>query len=247
MTKRLFLIPNYNHPDTIADVVRNCLPYGDDIVIVDDGSNAYTKEKIREAQDLSEHVHVITLAANSGKGGAVLAGFRWAIDQGYSHVFQLDADGQQDARAIPDFLKASDDNPRALICGYPVYDESVPASRKWGRLITDFWVMINTVSLAYRDTLCGFRIYPMEAVGRWLAASPTIGLRMDFDCDVLVQLYWSGVKPINLPVRIFYPPDGISHFHAIENLYLSKMHARNFFGMLIRLPRLVARHFHADN
>lgn len=247
MTKRLFLIPNYNHPDTIADVVRNCLPYGDDILIVDDGSNAYTKEKIREASRFSDRIHVLTLADNCGKGGAVLAGFRWALDQGYSHVFQLDADGQQDAGAIADFLKASEANPCALICGYPVYDDSVPAARKWGRLITDFWVMINTVSLAYRDTLCGFRIYPMEAVGRWLAASPTIGLRMDFDCDVLVQLYWSGVKPINLPVRIFYLPDGISHFHAIENLYLSKMHARNFFGMLIRLPRLVARHFHADN
>ena len=247
MTKRLFLISNYNHPDTIADVVRNCLPYGDDILIVDDGSNAYTKEKIREASRFSDRIHVLTLADNCGKGGAVLAGFRWALDQGYSHVFQLDADGQQDAGAIAHFLKASDANPHALICGYPIYDDSVPAARKWGRLITDFWVMINTVSLAYRDTLCGFRIYPMEAVGRWLAASPTIGLRMDFDCDVLVQLYWSGVKPINLPVRIFYPPDGISHFHAIENLYLSKMHARNFFGMLIRLPRLVARHFHADN
>lgn len=247
MTKRLFLIPNYNHPDTIASVVRNCLPYGDDILIVDDGSNAYTKEKIREASHFSDCIHVLTLADNCGKGGAVLAGFRWALDQGYSHVFQLDADGQQDAGAIADFLKASEANPCALICGYPVYDDSVPAARKWGRLITDFWVMINTVSLAYRDTLCGFRIYPMEAVGRWLAASPTIGLRMDFDCDVLVQLYWSGVKPINLPVRIFYLPDGISHFHAIENLYLSKMHARNFFGMLIRLPRLVARHFHADN
>ena len=80
---------------------------------------------------------------------------------------------------------------------------------------------------------------------RWLATRPRVGLRMDFDCDILVQLYWDGIRVVNLPVRVFYPPDGISHFHAIENLYLSKMHARNFFGMLARLPKLLGRHFHA--
>ena len=105
--------------------------------------------------------------------------------------------------------------------------------------------MVNTLSLAYRDSLCGFRDYPLERVARWLAKRPRVCLRMDFDCDILVQLYWVGILVIHLPVRVFYPPDGISHFHAIENLYLSKMHARNFFGMLARLPKLLGRHFHA--
>ena len=72
---------------------------------------------------------------------------------------------------------------------------------------------------------------------------PAVGLRMDFDPDIIVQLYWLGLDPVNLPVRVTYPIDGISHFKPIENLYLSKMHARNFFGMLMRLPRLIGRHF----
>lgn len=105
--------------------------------------------------------------------------------------------------------------------------------------------MINTLSRAYRDCLCGFRIYPMDSVVRWLSTNPTIGKRMDFDCDILVQLYWQGIDCINLPVKIAYPADGISHFRPIENWYLSKMHARNFFGMLVRLPTLLGRHFHA--
>lgn len=136
-----------------------------------------------------------------------------------------------------------ENNPEKLICGYPLYDDSVPASRKWGRKITDFWIAVNTLSFAFRDALCGFRIYPLKAVEKWLTMKPAVGLRMDFDPDIIVQLYWLGLDPVNLPVRVTYPIDGISHFKPIENLYLSKMHARNFFGMLMRLPRLIGRHF----
>lgn len=245
MIKPLFLIPDYNHPDTIKKVVSDCLPFGHDILIVNDGSDENTSEKILEASKLDRRIRVLELPENSGKGGAVIAGFQWAIDKGYTHAFQLDADGQQDPSAIPGFLSIMRENPDALVCGYPLYDDSVPASRKWGRKITDFWIAVNTLSLSFRDALCGFRIYPLKAVEKWLALKPTVGKRMDFDADVIVQLYWLGVEPINLPVRVTYPIDGVSHFKPIENLYLSKMHARNFFGMLVRLPRLLARHFNA--
>lgn len=243
MLKPLFLIPDYNHPDTIKKVAGDCLAFGHDVLIVDDGSDENTREKIREAARQDPRIHVLRLNENSGKGGAVLAGFQWAIARGYTHAFQLDADGQQDPGAIPEFLRVMENNPEKLICGYPLYDDSVPASRKWGRKITDFWIAVNTLSFAFRDALCGFRIYPLKAVEKWLTMKPAVGLRMDFDPDIIVQLYWLGLDPVNLPVRVTYPIDGISHFKPIENLYLSKMHAINFFGMLMRLPRLIGRHF----
>ena len=245
MHKLLFLIPNYNHPSTIECVVRACLRSPGDVLIVDDGSNSITKEKIAKAASLSDRINVITLPVNGGKGAAVLAGFHWALQHNYTHVFQLDADAQQDLNAIPYFIKVSNESPNKMICGYPIYDDTVPLSRKWGRLITRFWVMINTLSLAYRDCLCGFRIYPLKAIDLLLKHKPALGLRMDFDCDILVQLYWIGIEPQNCPVKIFYPPNGVSHFHPIENWYLTKMHARHFFGMLKRLPTLLGRHLHA--
>ena len=60
---------------------------------------------------------------------------------------------------------------------------------------------------------------------------------MDFDCDIVVQMAWTEQLIVNLPVPIDYPPDGISHFHPIENWYISKMHARLFLGMLRYLPK----------
>jgi hypothetical protein len=66
---------------------------------------------------------------------------------------------------------------------------------------------------------------------------------MDFDTEVLVRLFWRGVRIVNRPTRVIYPADGISHFRMWrDNLSISWMHTRLVFGMLWRAPLLLARH-----
>ena len=63
-----------------------------------------------------------------------------------------------------------------------------------------------------------------------------------FDVEVLVRLFWRGIVVHNLPTRVTYPLDGVSHFDVWrDNVRISRMHARLFFGMLRRLPRLLVR------
>ena len=65
---------------------------------------------------------------------------------------------------------------------------------------------------------------------------------MDFDPEILVRLHWRGVPVIQFPTPVSYPMDGISHFRVLrDNLIISWMHTRLFFGMLLRLPCLLAR------
>jgi len=102
-------------------------------------------------------------------------------------------------------------------------------------------VHVNTLSTEIEDALCGFRVYPLAetiaALDRY-----TIGDRMDFDIEIVVKLNWSGVRCVSLPTRVRYPADGVSHFRMLrDNALISKMHARCFFGMLLRAPRLIAR------
>jgi hypothetical protein len=67
---------------------------------------------------------------------------------------------------------------------------------------------------------------------------------MAFETEILVHLDWLGVPVVSIPTRVTYPQDGLSHFRGWEdNLRISLMHARLFFGMLLRLPKLLARHF----
>lgn len=132
-------------------------------------------------------------------------------------------------------------HPEAVICGIPAYDASVPKARLYGRYATHIWVWINTLSLHLRDTMCGFRVYPLPPVLR-LIGEETIGRRMDFDTEVMVRLYWRQLPVEHLATRVTYPSDGVSHFDVWrDNVRISRMHTRLFFGMLWRAPRLLWR------
>ncbi len=236
------VIPVFDHEHAIATMVEGVVAAGVPCLLVDDGSGAScARELDRLAALHAPAVQLLRLPANQGKGGAVLAGFRQAGADGYTHVLQIDADGQHDPGDIPRFLADAQAHPGDVVCGVPLYDESVPKGRLYGRYLTHVWVWINTLSFAIRDSMCGFRVYPLPPVLR-LIDEETIGRRMDFDVEVLVRLFWRGIAVRNLPTRVTYPLDGVSHFDVWrDNLRISRMHTRLFFGMLRRLPRLLAR------
>ena len=236
------VIPVYNHGDAVGAVLAQVLAHGLPCVLVDDGSHAACAQVLDAlAAAHPEHTHLVRLPENQGKGGAMMAGFRAAAALGYSHCLQIDADGQHHAADVPRFVAQAQQHPAALICGCPIYDASVPKGRLYGRYATHVWVWINTLSADIRDSMCGFRVYPL-APTLALINRVALGRRMDFDIEILVRLHWQGLRIINLPTQVTYPSDGISHFQVWhDNVRISKLHARLFFGMLWRLPQLLWR------
>lgn len=235
-----FLIPCYNHGSTVAEVVSSLSAFELPILLVDDGSNQQTKQALRNVAQQT-HVHLITLEQNQGKGGAVMAGIRQAQQLGFSHVIQIDADGQHDLQALPKLLAASKQHPNHLISGQPIYDDSVPKARLYGRYATHIWVWIETLSFTVKDSMCGFRAYPVDLTVEVLN-NHKIGTRMDFDIEILVRMYWHGVDIDFVETRVIYPEGGVSHFDALwDNVKISWMHSKLFFGMLPRIPQLLKR------
>jgi glycosyltransferase involved in cell wall biosynthesis len=234
------LIPVFDHEHAIGAMVQGVMATGQRCLLVDDGSRESCARVLDAlAQAHAPQVTLLRLPQNQGKGGAVLAGFHEAARLGATHVLQIDADGQHDPRDIPRFLERARRAPGKVICGIPEYDASVPKGRLYGRYLTHVWVWINTLSFVIRDSMCGFRVYPLPPVLR-LMEQETIGKRMDFDIEVIVRLFWRGVEVENLPTRVTYPSDGVSHFDVWrDNVRISRMHTRLFFGMLRRLPRLL--------
>jgi glycosyltransferase involved in cell wall biosynthesis len=236
------VIPVYNHEHAIGKVLDQVLAHGLPVILVDDGSSpscAAVLDGLAAAHP--RQVMLERHALNQGKGGAVLSGFARAAREGYSHVLQVDADGQHSVADIPRFLDKGRANPNAVVAGCPLYDESVPALRLYARYLTHVWVWINTLSLAIRDSMCGFRVYPVAPVLA-LAKRRRLGLRMNFDIEILVRLYWDGVEVVNLPTKVGYPEDGVSHFKAwTDNVLITRLHVALFFGMLPRIPSLVVR------
>jgi glycosyltransferase involved in cell wall biosynthesis len=236
------VVPVYDHPATIGEVTRQILAHGLPCILVDDGSGPACAAVLDAlAADHAPRVSLLRLSPNQGKGAAMVAGFRAAGARGHTHVLQIDADGQHACEDIPRFLAQARLHPDAVIAGCPVYDDSVPRARLYGRYATHVWVWINTLSLDIRDSMCGFRLYPLAPLLPLLDAV-RIARRMDFDSDVIVRLHWRGVPVLNQPTRVTYPRDGISHFRmGRDNLRISLMHARLFLGMLWRSPLLLWR------
>jgi len=241
MTSVCAVVPVYNHERAVAGTTAGLRRHGLSVLLVDDGSRPECAAELRRLAAEDPEVRLLRLPENRGKGGAVMAGLRAAADAGFTHALQIDADGQHDSSDVPRFVAAAVTEPRALICGQPVFDESVPRHRLYLRYLTHGMVWINTLSFDIPDSMCGLRVYPLSIVLPAIAADPP-GSRMDFDVEVLVRLHWNGVTLRWIPTRVGYPVDGVSHFRLVQdNWLITLMHTRLFFGMLRRAPRLIAR------
>lgn len=234
------VIPVYNHGATVAAVHAQMVAQGLPCVLVDDGSEPGCAAVLNTLA-AQPRTHLLRRAANGGKGAAVQDGLRAAAALGYTHALQVDADGQHALRDALAMADASRAQPQAVICGAPVYGDDVPRSRLYGRWLTRIWVWINTLSLDIPDAMCGFRVYPLDRVLP-VIDGVSVGRRMDFDIAILVRLHWRGVPMAWHPTRVTYPEGGVSHFKGLrDNLLISRMHARLFFGMLGRSPALLWR------
>lgn len=238
-----FLIPVYNHGRTAGPLALDLAGrYGMPVILVNDGSSDDSLALLREASRQSNLLVLVDRLKNGGKGAAVRSGFEKAHELGLDYVLQIDADGQHDASRIPRFLELSKENPGALICGYPIFDASVPQSRLKGRQVSNTWVHILTLDgKSVKDAMCGFRVYPVEAC-RNLTRKGFWSLRMGFDMEILVRLAWKGVPIISEGVGVTYPSGGSSNFHMVkDNIKISLMFTRLCIGFVFRLPLLLGR------
>lgn len=235
------VIPVYNHGASTAALTERLAKYGLPLIIVNDGSDADCTAILHSLTVDRDWIDVIDHGENQGKGGAVMTGLKAAHARGFSHALQIDADGQHDSEDIPRFLKASEEDPKAVVTGLPLYDDSAPKGRLLGRYITHVWVWIETLSFTIKDAMCGFRVYPLATTNRILS-STYVGKRMDFDPEILVRLFWEGASVVSLTTKVTYPPEGESHFRMwVDNWLISRMHTRLVFNMLRRAPLLLWR------
>ena len=215
------VVPVYNNPLTIAPVVERLRRALGDVIIADDGSDAGTRAIIEQlAASDPLHIHALHLPVNRGKGAAVKAGLQRALELGFSHALQVDADGQHDLDDIPRFLTCREQAPRALILGAPIFGDDIPAIRKHGRKLTQWMIALEAGTTKLPDAMCGFRIYPLAAT----CALRTLCSRMCFDPEVLIRAHWAGIPIAGVPTKVRYlsaEEGGVSHFRGIHDNVLN--------------------------
>ena len=240
MNRTCIIVPVYDHSNCLEWLVERLGQTSLHVFFINDGSSDVCSQLMRDLIANQEDFTLIERSRNRGKGAAVKIGLRAAHRDGFTHALQIDADGQHDLNDIPRLIEQSTANPEAMISGMPSF-KNIPRLRYFGRYLTHVWVWINTWSLDIKDSMCGFRIYPVAASYR-IIESAHVGDRMEFDTEIMVRLHWAGVAIVPVPTSVSYPSDGISHFRGLhDNLLISWGHTRMFFGMLKRSPVLLMR------
>lgn len=240
----LVLIPSYNPGEKVYETVRSAREHWNPVWVVVDGSTDGSAERLQALAEQDAGLRVIVLPHNQGKGAAVLRGLDEAARLGFTHVLTMDSDGQHPADLIPGFMKASQAQPGAMVLGMPKFDAQAPKARVYGRRLSNGCADLETLWAGIGDSLYGFRVYPVRPLRKVMSRHVWMR-RFDFDPEAAVRLCWEGVRPINIeaPVRYFRADEGgVSHFNYLrDNLLLSWMHIRLFFGFLLRLPVLIPR------
>ena len=160
MGAKLIIIPTYNEIENIFKIIPAVLEKDEnfEILIIDDGSPDGTADAVKQMQkNHKERLHLIQRSGKLGLGTAYVAGFKWALERDYSHIFEMDAD----------FSHNPDDLPRLLSeCTEKGADMSV-GSRYCNGINVVNWpltrILISYCASIYVRTVLGFKIYDSTA------------------------------------------------------------------------------------
>ena len=194
----LVVIPAFNEARTIFDVVRSAKDLGYQVLVVDDCSSDITASRASEAG-----AEVLSLPINLGVGGALRAGFRFAIARGFTCVVQVDGDGQHPVHeigALVQFAKSADAH---LVIGsrYLSTSTSLQLSRTRRCVMRVFGLIASRIA-GYKltDTTSGFRVIHEPLLSEFARTFPTDYLGDTFQSTI--SAIRSGYKVLEAPASL---------------------------------------------
>lgn len=165
----LVIIPTYSEKENIKALVESIfeLPVSFDILIIDDNSPDGTAETVKKIQASHTNLYLIERPGKLGLGTAYIKGFKWALDRGYSYIYEMDADFSHDPRDLVKLYEACHDNGADLAIGSR-YISGVnvvnwPLSRVLMSYIASIYVRFVT-GMKIMDTTAGFKCYRREVL-----------------------------------------------------------------------------------
>lgn len=208
------IVPCYNAGDRIRPVVEALSTQVDHILVVDDGSTDGSMKSLA-----SLPVEILTIPKNLGKGHALLAGFRKALENpDIACVCALDADGQHDPAEIPRLYAAYRDSGADLVIGSRVFDGGhVPWRSRFGNKLT---VSVTALLLGHRlpDTQSGYRLLSRPFAESVLESIP--GGRYETEMEIIIKAIREGWKTEPVPIRTIYEAgNASSHFRKFHDSF----------------------------
>ncbi len=207
------IIPTYNNDKTLASVIEGVSEYCQDIIVVNDGSTDNTANVIQGF----ESIQIITHPKNKGKGRALKNGLLAAKEQGFRYAITIDSDGQHYPSDIPTFAEEIEQHPDSLLIGARnLTANNMPGKNTFANKFSNFWYHVET-GKKLTDTQSGYRLYPLHKIGSMKGYTA----KYEFELEIIVFSAWKGIPVKNIPVKVYYPPEGerVSHFRPLRDFF----------------------------
>lgn len=221
------VVPTYNNERTIEAVIDDVLHFADEVIVINDGSTDSTHDRLMQRADI--HLIEYPDQKNRGKGYALRTALNHAAEKGFRYAISIDADGQHFADDIPLFVEAIKAHPDSLIIGARnLRSDGMPQKNTFANKFSNFWFKVDT-GQTLTDTQSGYRLYPLQKMKNLHLFSP----RYEFEVEVIVRMAWRDVNVMNVPIKVIYPEDRVSHFRPLRDFgRISVLNTLLFFGAL---------------
>lgn len=189
------VIPCFNEAANISAVVTEVRRRLAAVIVVDDGSTDATVENAGAAG-----AEIIRLQKNSGKGAALRAGWKFALELDFNWILMLDGDGQHAAEDIPKFFDGVEKTNAALVVGNRMENSAAMPwlRRKVNQIMSRRISRLTGAQLP--DSQCGFRLAHLET----LLSLPIAATRFEIESEMLVAFLTAGRKIEFVPIQTIY-------------------------------------------
>lgn len=200
--KSLIIIPTYNELENIPKLIPIVLSQDESIhiLIVDDGSPDGTAGYVKEQMKINDRIHLLEREKKMGLGTAYLAGFKYALQNNYDFIFEMDADFSHDPNELKNFLIAIKDND--LVLGSRYINGVRVLNWPMARLLLSFFASVYTriiTGMPIKDATGGFKCFRrnvLEAIDLDKVRSNGYS----FQIEMTFKAYSKGFKIKEIPI-----------------------------------------------
>ncbi len=200
--KSLVIVPTYNELENLPKLIPTVLSQDESIhiLIVDDGSPDGTGKFVKEEMNKNDRIHLLEREKKMGLGTAYLAGFKYALQNNYDFIFEMDADFSHDPNELKNFLTAIKDND--LVLGSRYINGVRVLNWPMARLLLSFFASVYTriiTGMPIKDATGGFKCFRRKVLEA-IDLDKVKSNGYSFQIEMTFKAYSKGFKIKEVPI-----------------------------------------------